>query len=91
MSVKIWCEECKGSGCANKRIPDYSGSGNGKGTLVIINNGICSACHGLGYEERGCGNCNNQGRCPIQTAIMVQGNAGKEEPLIDYCSKWEAK
>ena len=89
MSVKIWCESCQGSSNGNKHIPDPANSN--RGTLVIINNGICPACKGFGYKERGCENCNNQGRCPIQTAIMVQGNAGKEEPLIDYCSKWEAK
>jgi len=84
MSVKIWCEECTGSGNGNKYIPDPTDSN--QGTLVIINNGICPTCHGLGYEERGCGNCDKHEGC---NRILDTGDGAFLEE-IDYCTAWEA-
>ena len=45
----------------------------------------CPACHGLGFEERGCGNCDRNGAC-LKIVLVDPVNE-----KIDYCDKWEAK
>jgi len=53
--------------------------------IVVYAKAVCPTCHGLGFEERGCGNCYCKDDCEIRLMPLSEGEK------IDYCTAWEAK